>query len=85
VTSGAWTLEPNAEREILLPWLDREPSSATRAKVLSFLASLLLDPDRSHLEGETGVYSIAVVPGTDVGLTWVLNPETCEIVLAHVG
>jgi len=85
VNSGAWTLEPNAERAILLPWLDLEPDPDVRERVLRYLADLLLDPDRPRLRDDSDVYSLKAVPRTMVGLTWVLNGETREVVLAHVG
>jgi len=85
VSSVTWTLEPDAEREYLLPWLLSEPDPVVRERVLRFLADVLRDPDRPSLLSESGVYSVAAVPGTDVGLTWVLDAVSRQLVLAHVG
>ena len=85
MSSVTWTLEPDAEREYLLPWLLSEPDPVVRECVLRFLADMLRDPDRPSLMSETGVYSIAAVPGTEVGMIWVLDAVSRQLVLAHVG
>jgi hypothetical protein len=86
VSGGEWTLEPNAEREILLRWRERQTDHEVEARVLQYLAGLLRQPFRPTLEdGNTGVYSLDVVPGTDIGLGSTLNPDTREVVLYHVG
>ena len=83
--SVTWTLEPDAEREYLLPWLLAEPDPQLRVKVLAFIADVLRNPDRPSLRSDTGVYSVDAVRGTDVGLVWILDPSTREVVLAFVG
>jgi hypothetical protein len=53
---------------------------------LEYLAGLLRQPFRPALEDrKTGVYSLDAVPHTDVGLGWVVNATTMEVVLFHVG
>jgi len=85
-SGGNWRLRPDAEREILLPWLDREPDVIVRLAVLLFIEGLLLDPERPYLEDEdTGIFAIKAVPGTRVGLMWVLDRPDREIVLALIG
>ena len=87
MTSGTWSLEPSAEAAILLPWLLRpDVGHATKARVLEFIADLLRSPDRPLLEEDgSGVYSVASIPGTEVGLVWLLRPETRHLVIAFVG
>jgi len=59
---------------------------ATKARVLEFIADLLRSPDRTLLEDDgSGIYSIASIPGTDVGMVWLLRPETRQVVVAFVG
>ena len=86
MTSEAWTLEPSAEAAILLPWLlDPSVSREAKDRVIGYLASLLRDPVRPLLEDDdTGIYSVEAVPGTNVGLVWILNTDTRQVVLAHV-
>jgi hypothetical protein len=86
VTSGAWTLEPNAEREILLPWLATEPDPEVRQRVERYIAGLLSDPRRPHLEdGDSGVFSLDHVPQTSVGLVWTLDVASQQVILALAG
>jgi hypothetical protein len=85
-SAGEWQLEPDAEREILLPWLEREPNPDVRARVYGWLGGLLREPFRPQLEDDdTGVFSLEAVPGTDVGLMWVLDVEGKQVILAYVG
>lgn len=84
--SVEWTLEPNAEREILLPWLLDDPEPEIKERVVAYIAGLVQDPYRPHLEDrETGVFSMRAVPGTRIGLVWILDPEGHQVVLAYVG
>lgn len=87
MSSGTWTLEPNAERAILLPWLlDEAVDSGDKEKVLEYLADLLRNPNRPNLaDDDTGVFSIEAVPRTRISLTWVLSVEARQVVLAYVG
>jgi hypothetical protein len=87
VSGVPWTLDPDAEREILLTWRQREPDHDVQAKVLLYLAALMRDPWRRALEDpdHPGVFSLDSVPGTHVGLVWTLNVEDRRIVLAYVG
>ena len=87
MSDEAWTLEQNAECEILLPWREQEPDSEVEARVLEYVAGLLRDPFRSLLEdpADSGVFSLEAVPGTNVSLGWTLNMTTKEVVLFHVG
>jgi hypothetical protein len=86
VSSVDWRLEPDSEREILLPWLDGETDLLTRLAVLEFLADLLRRPLRPALEDEdSGVFSIARVPGTSVGVVWTLDLEERQVTLAFIG
>lgn len=67
-------------------WLGAEPDSEIRERVTRFIAGLLIDPVRPGLyDVRTDVYSLDAVPGTDVGLIWLVKTETREVVLAHVG
>ncbi len=85
--NAAWTLEPNAEAAILLPWLvDDSVDPLDKARALEYLAAFLKDPLRSQLEDdETGVFSIEPVPGTSISMTWVMNIESRQVVLAYIG
>jgi hypothetical protein len=86
VSNAEWELEPNAEREILLTWLDREPNPDTRERVVEYIAELVRSPFRPQLEdGDSGIFSITAVPGTVVGLTWLLDMDHRQVVLATVG
>lgn len=87
MTNQGWTLEPSAEAALLLPWLlDESVSREAKDQVIAFLSALLRDPFRPHLEDrETGVYSVETVPGTEIGLVWILNVETRQVVLAFIG
>jgi hypothetical protein len=86
VSSAEWILEPNAEREILLPWLLGDSDSLTKELVLGFIARLVRDPYRLLLEDqESGVFSVRAVPGTQTSLVWTLDTEGHQVVLAHVG
>jgi hypothetical protein len=86
VTSEAWTLEPNAEREILLPWQLREDDPEVVERVLAYIADVVGRPlARPHLEDERGVFGIKAIPKTNVGLVWLLNVEYHQVVLVHVG
>ncbi|MDP9326824.1 MAG: hypothetical protein M3P10_01310 [Actinomycetota bacterium] len=87
MSGDPWTLDPDAEREILLTWRQREPDHDVQAKVLLYLADLMRDPWRPALEDpdHPGVFSLDSVPGTQVGLIWTMNVEHRRIVLAHVG
>ena len=86
MSSVEWTLEPNAEREILLPWLLGDSDSQITELVVAYIAGLVRDPYRPHLEDqETGVFSVRAVPGTRIGLVWTLDTEGHQVVLAYVG
>jgi hypothetical protein len=87
VSSGTWSLEPSAEAAILLPWLLRaDVDSTIKARVLEFIADLVRSPDRPLLEDDrTGIYSVGSIPGTDVGIVWLLRPESRQVVIAFVG
>ena len=83
---SGWTLEPNAEREVLLPWLEQQRDPRVVQVVLRYLAELLLDPWRPHLEdGDSGVFSVQDVAKTGVTIVWVLDEGRQQVVLAHVG
>jgi hypothetical protein len=86
VSGGEWNLEANAEREILLPWAAETQTDEVVARVYDYLADLLMNPWRPHLEDDdTGIFSIRAVPGTGVGLVWTLNDRHRQVVLAYVG
>jgi hypothetical protein len=86
VSSREWILEPNAEREILLPWLLGDADSLAKELVVRFIAGLLRDPYRSRLEDQgSGVFSVRTVPGTKASLVWTLDTEGHQVVLAFVG
>ena len=86
VSSVEWTLEPNAEHGILLPWLLGDSDAHVKELVVGYIAGLVRGPYRSHLEDEeTGVFSVKAVPGTQVGLVWTLDIEGNQLVLAYVG
>ena len=83
-----WSLEPNAEREYLLLWLDSESDAGAKNQVVAWVAGLLQNPmNRGHLEDpeHPGVYSMERVPGTKVGLVWTLKLQDRQVVLAHAG
>jgi hypothetical protein len=85
VSIGEWTLEPDAEREILLTWRERQTDPDVVERVHRYLAGLLIDVDRPHLyDAEAGVYALEAVPGTTVGIVWTLDVETREVVLAII-
>lgn len=85
MSSVGWHLEPDSEREILLPWLDGEADLVTRLAVLEYLVALLRSPFRPGLEdGHSGVFSIARVPGTTVGMVWTLDLGERQVVLAYI-
>ena len=82
--ANGWTLEPNAEREVLLPWLERQDDRTSRA-VWHYLAELVANPWRPHLEDdETGVFSAQNVAGTGVSIVWVLDDERHQVVLVSI-
>ena len=86
MSSVEWLLEPNAEREILLPWLLGYSDSEIKEQVVAYIAGLVQDPYRHHLEDEaSGVFSVRAVPGTRIGLVWTLDTEGHQVVLAYVG
>ena len=86
MSSADWQLEPDSEREILIPWLDREGDVLVRLAVFEYFAGLLRRPFRPPLEhDESGVFSIARVPGTTVGIVWTLDLEGRQVVLAFIG
>jgi len=84
--SGAtWQLQPDAEREILLPWLDSEPDPVVRLAVLDFIEDLLRHPYRPHFEDEaTGIFTVGSVPGTTTTMSWVLDAEQRQITLVAI-
>ena len=85
MSSAGWRLEPDSEREILPPWLDGEADLITRLAVLAYVAGLLRSPFRPALEDEhSGVFSVAQVPGTSVGMVWTLDLEGRQVVLAYL-
>jgi hypothetical protein len=47
--SGGWTLDLEAEFDILLPWLLSTPEPEVIDRVMRFLERLLEAPDRAHL------------------------------------
>ena len=86
MSSAEWILEPNAERDYLLPWLLQESDPQTRDRVVAYIAGLVKQPFRPLLEEDnSGVFSLERVPGTRVGLLWTLDTEGKQVVLAHVG
>lgn len=86
MSNVGWHLEPDSEREILLPWLDDETDLLTRLAILEFLAGLLRRPFRPALEDEaSGIFSVDPVPGTAVGVMWTLDLDEREVILAFVG
>ena len=87
MSNATWTLDPNAEAAILLPWLvDDSVDPLDKARVLEYLAAILKDPRRPQLEDdETGVFSVEPIPGTSISMTWVLSIESRQVVLAYIG
>lgn len=86
MSAGTWTLEANAEREILLPWATNTQTDEVVARVYEYLASLLKNPWRPDLEeDDTRIFSLRAVPGTNVGLVWMMNDRDRQIALAYVG
>lgn len=86
MSAGTWTLEANAEREILLPWTAETDTDEVVARVYEYLAGLLKNPWRPDLEEDaTGIFSLRAVPGTNVGLVWRMNDRDRQFVLAYVG
>jgi hypothetical protein len=54
-----WSLEPNAEREYLLLWLDSESDAGAKNQVVAWIAGLLQNPlNREHLEDPSILVSI---------------------------
>jgi hypothetical protein len=85
VSGTGWTLDLDSERDYLLPWLDTNPHPDVRGRVLQWIAGLLRDPDRPHLEDHgSGVFSVTV-PGTNVAVVWLLDVERRVVVLVGVG
>lgn len=87
MTSETWTLEPDAEREILLPWQLSEGNPDVVERVLAYIADVVRTPfSRPQLEDDdTGIFGLKAVPKTDVALVWTLDIEHRQVVLAHVG
>lgn len=86
VSSVDWILEPNAEREILLPWLLGDSDAEIKEQVVAYIASVVRDPYRPRLEDRgSGVFSVGAVPGTRIGLVWTLDTAGHQVVLAYVG
>lgn len=91
MTSDEWRLDPEHEAQYLTPWLDAEPDPLVRELVTHYLAEVVAEPVRPNLEdhdertGEAlGVYSTQV-PGTSIGIIWLLDSDKRLVVLAGVG
>ncbi|MGZ5297441.1 MAG: hypothetical protein ACXWYT_10990 [Actinomycetota bacterium] len=87
MSSETGTLEPTAEREILLQWQLNEGDPAVHERVLAYIADVVRRPfSRPQLEDDdTGIFATKAVPGTDVAVVWTLLIEHRQVVLAHVG
>jgi hypothetical protein len=91
VSSEAWTLDPEAENQYLNAWLADDQDPFVRERVLGYIAGVLTEPVRPHLEDKDertgiplGIYSVQI-PSTNVGLVWVLNEAERKVVLGHLG
>lgn len=88
MSNGEWHLEPNAEREILLTWLDQEPDARVRRVVLKWLAIVVANPIH-YKPDEQGVCCYAVREGDQFLVpqtmaTWLLVPEDRTVVLVQI-
>jgi hypothetical protein len=91
VSSGEWTLDPDAENQYLNPWLLHKQDPFLRERVTTYIAGVVAEPKRPNLEDKDertgtplGVYSVQI-PGTAVSLIWTLNEAERKVVLAHLG
>jgi hypothetical protein len=91
VSSEQWTLDPEAENQYLNPWLLDEQDPFLRERVTTYIAGVVTDPKREHLEDKDkrtgtplGVYSVQI-PGTAVAMIWTLNEAERKVILAYLG
>jgi hypothetical protein len=85
LSDGEWTLDPDSEANVLLPWAlapDRDPEIRERVEV--WIGEMVKNPVGRGVEEPPGVHSVKV-PGTDVAVVWTLNHEERVVILAHIG
>ena len=78
-----WTLDPDCELNVVIPWLDSGPSQHERECVDSYIQGLLGDPYRPALEGPTDVFSV-VVPKTTLTMIWTFDPRPRSVYIADI-
>jgi hypothetical protein len=82
VTTG-WTLDPDSELNVIIPWLDSGPSEHERECVSAYIDGLLRDPFRPTLEGPDDVFSV-VVPRTSLTMIWTFERRPRSVYIADI-
>ena len=83
MSKGEWHLDLDAERDVLIPWLDAEPDAETREAVVAWLGEMVKDPLRFQPD-QHDVYWHRV-KRTSVAVIWVLDRDGKAVVLVHIG
>ena len=81
--TGGWTLDPDSELNVIIPWLDSGPSGHERECVSAYINELLWDPFRPKLEGPDDVFSV-VVPGTSLTMIWTFDLRSRSVYVADI-
>lgn len=84
MSSAEWELNPESKASVLDPWLNQEPDPLVRERVLEWLAEFVRDPFSKGREENPGIW-FAQVPGTRIGVMWVLDTDNRRVSLATVG
>jgi hypothetical protein len=86
VASGNWTLDPDSEANVLLPWLDRCPDPALKARIEEWVANRLLQrPLEIGYVDDTfdgPVWSLVVESG--VTAIWTVDDDKMVVFLADL-